>query len=474
MAEVRMKRLMIFALLVSSAGVAATAQAADSAPTFSKDVAPILYERCVGCHRPGEVAPMSLISYTDVRPWVKAIRAKVVSREMPPWHSDPRYGAFRNDPSLTQAQIDTIAKWVDAGAPKGNDQDMPAAPTFADGWQGGTPDYIFEIPETPVPAEGEIPNDYVWVENPFKEDIFVSAMELRPGNRAVVHHLRIDVVKLPDGHKVVNGILYGPDGKRAALSGGGASDVIAQDGERHHLIAWVPGRTLEKFRPGTGKRIAAGHWIRFNTHYQPNGTATTDRSKLGIWLSKTPVTHEVFTRGVGSSLPTDPDETRFTVNGKEIVVRSDNGEVVQAAGAERRGIPNIPPYAENWKIAGVTAITQPITLYVMSPHMHLRGKDMVWIATYPDGREETLLSVPKYDFNWQLNYELKTPLTLPAGSKITAVAHYDNSVNNRYNPGPDKEVYWAEQSWDEMFLPYLEYTVDNHTTSTDKPTQQQR
>lgn len=460
-----MKRYVLAALALGLGTATMHGLAAEVTPTFTKDVAPILFDKCAGCHRPGEVAPMSLLSYTEARPWAKAIKGKVVNREMPPWHADPRYGSFRNDRTLSQSQIDTIVKWVEAGAPKGNDADLPPVPKFADGWQGGEPDYVFETPEIQVPAEGEIPNDYYWVQNPFKEDRFVEALELRPGNRSVVHHLRIDVVPLPPGHTVVNGVLMGPDGKRAVASAGGGSDVFREDGERHHLIAWVPGRTLERFRPGTAKRIAAGDWIRFNTHYQPNGTPSTDRSKLGVWFAKVPVTHEVFTRGVGSSLPTDPNETRFTVNGKEISVRSDNGEVVQQAGAERRGIPNIPPYAEDWKIVGVTPVTEPITLYVMSPHMHLRGHDMTWIATWPDGHSETLLAVPKYDFNWQINYELTTPLKLPAGSKITAIAHYDNSVNNKYNPGPDKEVFWAEQSWDEMFLPYIEYTVDSQNAT---------
>jgi hypothetical protein len=471
-----MKRCAIAAVLLAGLGVSTPpVMAADTLPTFAKDVAPILYDKCVACHRPGEVAPMSLLTYAEARPWLKSIRAKVASREMPPWHADPRYGVFRNDPSLTQAQIDTIVKWADGGAPRGNDADLPPAPKFATGWQGGEPDFVFEIPEAPVPAEGEIANDYVWIKNPFPEDRFADKLELRPGNSAVVHHLRIDVVKLPAGHSVVNGALIGPDGKKTVARRGAGADVIrGDDSERHHLIAWVPGRTLEKFRPGTAKRIAGDHYIRFNTHYQPNGAATTDRSKLGIWWAKGPVTHEVFTKGVGTSLPTEPNETRFIVGGREIVVNSDNGEVVQIEGGGRKGIPKIPPYAENWQIVGVTPVTEPITIYVMSPHMHLRGKDLTWIVTYPDGREETLLSVPKYDFNWQLNYELKTPVTLPAGSKITAIAHYDNSAKNRYNPGPDKEVYWAEQSWDEMFLPYVEYTVDSQTAARVKSTTPQQ
>jgi len=225
----------------------------------------------------------------------------------------------------------------------------------------------------------------------------------------------------------------------------------------YHLISFVPGRGYERHRPGTGKRLSASRWVRFEVHYNPNGRQTTDRTKLGVWFSKVPVTHEMYTRSTGPSLPTETiDGSIFVVEGKEIE------PVLQADGTRRRGkLPNIPPYAENWRIVGVTPVTEPITLHALSPHMHVRGKDLTWIITWPDGREETILSVPNYNFNWQLNYELASPLKLPAGSKITAVGHYDNSPRNRYNPAPDKEVYWSDQSWDEMFIPYMEYTIDS-------------
>jgi hypothetical protein len=443
-------------------------QPSGTAPTFTKDVAPILYNKCATCHRPGEVAPMSLLTYQDVRPWAKSIKAKVVSREMPPWHADPRYSSFRNDRRLTTAEIETVTKWADAGAPAGNAADLPPVPKFASGWQGGEPDYVFEMPDYEVPAEGELPALYFWVKNPFTEDKFVEAIEMVPGDRNVVHHGRIDVVKLPEGHTVVNGILIGPDGKPAAEGGGGVQDSPHESGQRFHLISFTPGRGLERFRPGTGKRISAGQWIRFNLHYQPSGVRAVDRSKLGIWFSKVPVTHEVFTRTVGQSLPTDTTETPLIVEGTEIMrsaaQAAEEGEVFVAregAARPRGAIPSIPPYAENWEIVGFTAITEPITLYSIWPHMHLRGKDMSIMATWPDGRQETIFSVPKYDFNWQLQYDLERPLKMPAGSKLTSVAHYDNSPANRYNPGPNLEVYWSEQSWDEMFSPFIEYSVDS-------------
>jgi hypothetical protein len=190
-------------------------------------------------------------------------------------------------------------------------------------------------------------------------------------------------------------------------------------------------------------------YFQFNMHYQPSGRAERDRSRLGLWFAKKPVTHEVLTKGV-----TD----RIFVGGRELTeTRLVNGREVRVRGK----IPNIPPNVDNWEIAGEVAIKEAITLYAFAPHMHLRGKDIKYTLVWPDGRQQVLLNVPKFDFNWQLHYELAEPLKIPAGSKIVAVAHYDNSVKNRYNPAPDKEVFWSEQSWDEMFIPWFEYTVDS-------------
>jgi hypothetical protein len=465
--------LLVGAVVFASGSVTAagdTEQTA-AAPTYTKDVAPILFKNCTSCHRPGEVAPMTLQSYEDTRPWARAIKQKVVRREMPPWFADPNHGQFKNNRLLSTEDIDTIARWVDAGAPRGNPTDMPAMPKFAEGWQGGEPDHVFVMPEFKVPAEGEIPMMNFWVQNPFKEDVFVEALEMRPGNPSVVHHGRIDVVALPPGHTVENGILMGPDGKPAFDPAGGVRDTADATGQRFQLIAFVPGRGYERYAPGTGKRISAGLWLRFNLHYQPKGIADTDATKLGIWFSKVPVHHEMFTRDVGMSLPTESQFTTYVRNQKDLIIghrkAQDDTDKIER-------LPNIPAYADNWRLAAVTAVTEPITVHAFWPHMHLRGKDMKIIATFPDGREETLLLVPKYDFNWQLQYDLATPLKVPAGSTLTAIGHYDNSLNNRYNPAPDREVYWAEQSWDEMFSPFIEYTVDSLTVAVPAkvPTQQ--
>jgi mono/diheme cytochrome c family protein len=464
-----MRRAVIWAVAVVVLAIGGSAEAAGqrsgSAPTFAKDVAPIMFSRCVSCHREGEIAPMSLLTYEQARPWAKAIREKVRSREMPPWHSDPRFGKFRNDPTLTQEQIDTIVAWVDAGAQRGDDRDLPPAPKVVTGWQGGQPDYVFEMAiDFPVPAEGQFDMLHFWAPIPFKEDRFAEALELRPGDASVVHHARVDVVSLPEGHRVVDGVLVDSSGRPAERN------VVGIDGNDRHLISFVPGRGYERQQPGTGKRLWAGKWVRFELHYNPNGVATTDRTKLGVWFSKTPVSREIYTTNTGDPMPTSSGmSSRFIAEGKEI------GAEVRPDGTRRREpFPNIPPYAENWKLVGVTAVTEPITLYALTPHMHLRGKDLTWIVTWPDGREETVLSVPKYDFNWQTKFEFERPLELPAGSKITAIGHYDNSPRNRFNPAPDKDVYWAAQSWDEMFIPYMHYTIKSQNLLDDRNTTKQQ
>ena len=212
------------------------------------------------------------------------------------------------------------------------------------------------------------------------------------------------------------------------------------------LLFYVPGGGFQQFRPGMAKRVRKEDHLTWGVHYSPTGVPETDRHRLGVWFQQGVITHKVVTAAV---------------TGNHIV----EGDEVGSA----RNRPVIPPRAENWRITGITAFRDAVTLTGLWPHMHLRGKDMTFIVTYPDGREQTILSVPNYDFNWQLQYEFEEPLRLPAGSTIKAVAHYDNSVRNHYNPAPDREVYWSEQSWDEMFLPFLELTVDKRDLSQGKP-----
>src|SRR5262249_9154490 len=234
-------------------------------PTFTRDVAPIFYSSCVGCHRPGEVAPMSLISFQDVRPWAKAIRNKVATREMPPWGADPRYGKWKDDRSLTDAQIEIIARWVDAGAPKGNDADLPPVPSFPTGWSRGQPDAVIEMPVAfKVPAEGEVPVIDFFVQAPFKEDVYVKALEGRPSTPAVVHHAGLYVIeRLPEGSRLENGRIVGADGKpmsrnQVARANGGTSTQEIQK-----LLSYVPGRGYEEYQGDAGQLIKAGSYIDF-------------------------------------------------------------------------------------------------------------------------------------------------------------------------------------------------------------------
>ena len=454
----------------------ASALAAAETPTFTRDVAPILYENCVRCHRPGEIGPMPLRDYQEVRPWAQAIKSTIMVREMPPWLADPAHSfPMRNERRLTQEEIDTIVAWADGGAPRGEGY-PPDMPEFSEGWAvGREPDYIFELPvEYEIAPEGEEEYLDFYVKIPFEEDRFAEILEMRPSNPAVVHHCGAFVVDLPLGTKVVEGKLVNEHGEpttrkeadaaERARNSEGSENRIQQAvfnqfnlAGTSKLISFVPGRGVERHRPGTGKRITASKWVKFTMHYNPSGKPEKDRTQLGIWFNTKPVTHEVLTRQGGNPVPTDPfGHDIYIVNGEEIVSTIDeNGKRV------RPKIPKIPAYAEDWRITGITPVTEDITLYGMSPHMHLRGKSLKWILTWPDGREDVILDVPEFDFNWQIHYELVEPMHIPAGSKITAVGVYDNSLYNRWNPGPQLDVYWGEQSWDEMYQAFTEYTIDS-------------
>jgi hypothetical protein len=453
--------------LVASLALVASAHAAPAnVPTFSKDVAPIVFNNCATCHRAGEVAPMTLTSYEDVRPWAKVIKNKVVSREMPPWGADPAHSLkMRNDRSLTQAQIDTIVAWADGGAPRGSDADLPPLPKFAEGWTfGREPDAILEMPvDFSIPAEGELGVQMFYSKVPWSEDKFAETLEIRPGNRAVVHHAGVFVVDIPEGARIVNGRLVMADGKASTDRGAGAAgraDDTALPGA-NKLLSWVPGRGVDSHRADIGKRIPAGKYINWQIHYNPIGKATTDRTRLGIWFNKAQVTHELLIRQAGDALATTKGGlSLYRAEGKEVEYTADEGST-----RRRSKTPNIPPYAEDWSLTGITPVTEDITLYAMSPHMHLRGKSLRWVVVFPDGREQTILDVPKFDFNWQIEYELEEPFKIPAGSKILGIGKYDNSPKNKWNPAPNLDVYWSEQSWDEMYQPFTLYSVDSQTLS---------
>ncbi len=400
--------LLSFAIGAAVAGISLTEASAgkESPLTFNKDIAPIFYKNCVQCHRPGEIAPMALISYKEVRPWARAIREKVIAREMPPWHADPAHGTWTNDRRMSQPEIDKMVAWIDSGAKEGNPKDLPPPPQFAQGWQIGEPDIIFQMPvEYTVPAEGSVAYQYFTVPTNFKEDMYIEAMEARAGNLSVVHHIVI-YVKEPNKKPAKN--------KKLDLG----EDLLG---------ALSPGQTPFKAQPGMAKLIKAGSNLIFQMHYTPNGTEAKDRSIVGLKFVKKPVDKVVTT--------TAAFDIRFT----------------------------IPPYAANHEVAGSYEFEQDAHIVSFSPHMHLRGKDILYKATYPDGRSEVILSVPRYDFNWQVYYYPAKPLAMPKGTRLDVIAHFNNSTSNKLNPDPSKPVRFGEQTWDEMMNGFFDYTLDNQS-----------
>ncbi len=373
--------------------------AASTKPTFTKDVAPIIFNRCVECHRAGEVAPMAFTNYKEVRPWAKAIKERVVARAMPVWLADPHFGNFRNDRRLSQDEIDTIVNWVDTGAPEGKEKDMPALPKFETGWTLGKPDQVFDIgTDYDVPADGTVAYKYFTVPTNFTEDKWISMAEIHPGNRGAVHHIIVTVID---------------PGKTSPTRGDG--DAL--------LAGYAPGEQPMKMEPGTAKLIKAGSSLRFQLHYTPNGTAYKDRSYVGLTFAKEPVKFQAMTANA------------LQFNFK------------------------IPAGDPNYEVKSSWTAKKDVQLIELMPHMHVRGKDFKYTIVYPDGHQEVILNVPKYDFNWQLSYEFSKHITLPVGTRIDCVAHFDNSANNRYNPDPTKDVKWGDQTWEEMMIGWFTYVV---------------
>jgi len=375
-------------------------------PTFSKDVAPILFKSCVECHRPTAMAPMSLMTYEDARPWARAIKQKVAARQMPPWGADPSVAKYSNDVSLKQAEIDTITAWVDAGSLEGDKRDLPKAPQFAEGWSIGKPDYIFKMQKPfNVPADGTVPYVYISIPTNLKQDIWIRAVELKPTDRRVVHHIISNLVEgdgtTPDPEPKLT-----RDPKRKEIGGG--------------LGGLVPGRLYGEFEEGVARKIPAGTDIVLQMHYTTIGQVVTDQTEIGVVLAKEPPA-KLRAEG-GGSIP----NTTFA----------------------------IPPGDPNYAVTGKLTFDRDTYLSSLYPHMHVRGKDATYTVVYPDGREEVVLRVPKYDFNWQLSYKLAEPKFLPKGSTLKVTMHYDNSTANRFNPDPTATVRWGDQTWEEMMLGY--------------------
>ncbi len=428
-----MVRLWVVGLIIASAAMAAAEATAQSTVTFNKDVLPILQNNCQSCHRPGQVAPMSLLTYKDVRPWAKAIKAATVARKMPPWNADPRYGHYTNDRSLKQSAIDTLTKWVDAGAPEGDPNDAPAPKQWPSGDWEVEPDIILDGPDFDVPATGVV--DWFWVAIPshFTQDTWITSMQFQPVDPAVVHHIGITFVPhTPD-------VKYNePIWERIQRD----ADLITVPGQPFQQTVvtrlglggreqdtYVPGHTISDYRPYNAARlIPANTDIYLNLHYTPNGTPIRTHVKIGFTVAKDPPKHQVL--------------------------------MVMVSGATDREHFRIPANDGNWAApVGEATFVRDVEIISMMPHMHVRGKSMTYTLTYPDGKVEKILDVPHYDFNWQLKYD--TSVKVPKGSKLRVDAHYDNSANNKYNPNPNRDVYYGEQTWEEMMIGYVGVLVDD-------------
>jgi mono/diheme cytochrome c family protein len=409
-------------------------------PTFAKDVAPILYKNCVVCHRAGEIGPMPLVSYGDARPWAKSIRDEVSEGHMPPWHADPTHGRFANDRSLSAADRETLVKWANGGAPQGDVKDMPAVPKFTEGWNVGTPDYVVTMPEPyKVPADGFVEYEYIEIPTNLTEDKWIQAMEVRPGNRAVVHHV-ILFARTPQPERRPSAFKMAPTGPQRS---GGASEP-EEDSTRKRGVSlfpaprrlgnaiggFAPGNGIVSFAPGSAMLLRAGTTLILQMHYTPNGEAQSDQTKIGFVFAKEP----------------PKTEMRFgaLMNRNFVIPAGSSGQEVKAE----------------------MSVTQDVTLRSLLPHTHLRGKSWEYTAVYPDGRSETILAVPKYDFNWQTDYVFEQPLKLPKGTIIHARATYDNSADNKSNPDPKVDVKWGDQTWEEMMFTAFVYSIDGAAPGT--------
>ncbi len=366
---------------------------------YAEHVAPILQNRCQSCHRPNEVGPFTLLSYADAKRRAAGIAEVVEDLRMPPWHADPRFGHFANDRRLSARERATLLAWVEQGAPEGDPEKEPEARAWSEGWSIGTPDVVFQMPKPyTVKPDGALPYQRFRVKTGFTEPRWVQAIEPRPGNRAVVHHVIVYLIQKDDQGKV--------------------SDM-------EHLAAYAPGDLPSRFPEGSAKLIPADAELVFELHYTPIGKVAVDQTSVGMIFAKEPPKYRVITQAIPNM--------KF----------------------------KIPPGAGNEEVASKYDFPRDAQILGFLPHMHLRGKDFKYTATYPDGRAEVLLSVPQYDFNWQSYYWLAEPKAMPKGTVIDCLAHFDNSENNRALTKADteEEVRWGEQTWEEMMIGYIDYLV---------------
>jgi hypothetical protein len=455
-----MRLLWITALTTSigSAMLAPTAareRPAGPAPapiTFTKDVLPILQKNCQSCHRPGEVAPMSFLTYESTRPWVRAIKAAVVAKKMPPWFADPQHGQFSNDRSLKPTEIETLVRWVDTDAPRGDPDDAPPPVQWPDSWQI-MPDHVVTVPPYVVAAEGTIEWGYIVIPSGFTKDTWVTSIEIRPGVREAVHH--VVAMTKPHSPQIPYNVLFWDQRKRdpkGVASGQPfphtpGTQKISSTGETANTSDLAGGAIAAVFVPGgqpqnfqihqAAKLIRANDDLILQVHYTSVGKAVTEVTRIGFTIAK------------------EEPQLRFATISAQPSSISDTK------------VFRIPAGAADWASPPVEFVfNTDAELVWMMPHMHARGKDMTYRLTYPDGRSQVVLSVPRFDFNWQFGYDPIRPIKVPKGTKLRVDAHFDNSPGNRGNPDPTVDVYGGTQTWEEMMNPWLGVIVDKNFTGS--------
>lgn len=402
-----------FPLIVSSQSA--------SPPTFYRDVLPILQKHCQQCHRPGEIAPIPLVTFEQVRPWARQIRERVTSRRMPPWFADPCCGHFSDDPSLSEQEIATLSAWAELRT-AGNPHDAPPAPRRAEGWNIRQPDTVISMPKpVAIPADGDVEYTYEIVSTKFTEDKWIQMSEIRPSSRQYVHHAVVYI--RPPGSSWLRGAPINEPFTASSLKDP-ALRHQAHETKSDMLLVYAPGSSPDQWPDGMAKFVPAGSDLVFQMHYTTNGQAGEDQTSVGVVFSKQPPKQRVLTL----QLANDHDP-----------------------------IP-IPPNTDNYRVEVHGTLPHDALLLSFFPHMHLRGKRFEYNLIWPDHSKETLLRV-NYDFYWQLSYRLAEPRPLKAGTKLQAIGWYDNSANNPHNPDPDSTVTWGDQTYNEMMVGFFDVAV---------------
>lgn len=366
---------------------------------YSQEIAPILLKSCMPCHQPGDIAPWSMTNYAVIKEFSQLIKSSVLAGNMPPWHADPAHGAMSNSKALASHEIDQLVAWIDEGCPREGGSDPLAERTLPEekDWPLGVPDAVVSIDPQSIPADGTVDYRYLFAKNPFPTNVWLRAVVVKPGARSVVHH--------------------------CLVFKGGLSEVVALGGGLGGFFAgYVPGMEQVPFPAGTGKLLKSTDLIVFQMHYTTSGKPAVDQTQLGLYLAKEKPAQELVTTAAST--------TSFS----------------------------IPPKVKDSPVSATRTFNRKSLIHELSPHMHYRGSRARFTLVYPDGKREVILNVPRYFFDWQALYRFESPLEVPAGTRLICDGGFDNSELNRFNPDPTATVRFGEQSWEEMFIGYVNYS----------------